>query len=289
MSLSTTCPQCLATLRYPQAPPQAKKVKCPKCACPMIIPGAQADPSFQDPSRNPAEPTRRNQPVEDESIVTPEVARPARSAPAARTRDESPGERDEGPRRGKRRDDPDDPDDLEDRPRRSRGARDDEDPDDRPRRRREPEEEEDRPRRRFVEDEDDDRSRPRAKKSRKGGKGLLIGLLIGGGVLVLGGVVVILLLVLGGSNRLVGKWRPERFGAGETVEFTRDGRLIVTGMGIAMEGRYRIIDSETVEIQAPLGFGPGGGRTEIEYYRFEGDVLIFSNMRGGRGDRFRRV
>jgi hypothetical protein len=75
----------------------------------------------------------------------------------------------------------------EDRPRRKRTPRDEEDGDDEVRSRR----------RRRDEDEDDPSPDRLTSRGNQGGKGLIVGLSIGGGILLLG-VVVLLVLLLGG-------------------------------------------------------------------------------------------
>jgi hypothetical protein len=138
MPIAVVCSNCSAKLNAPDGA-AGKKVKCPKCQSPIVVPDIQPmqfevvedEPA---PARRPAgKPTRVKAAVEDDD--------------------------DDRPRRKRRSEEEED--DEDDRPlkKKRRSEEDDEDDDDRPRKKK---------RRREDDDEDDD-DRPRKKKRRKGG------------------------------------------------------------------------------------------------------------------------
>jgi len=90
-----------------------------------------------------------------------------------------------------------------------------------------------------------------------GGKGLLIGLILGGVVVVLGGVGLTLFLVVGGSDPIRGKWESNQFGAKISHDLPR-GSFTTTvnlpslpGMPnlapMSVSGSYRVKDKNLVE------------------------------------------
>jgi LSD1 subclass zinc finger protein len=115
MSIAVVCSKCSAKLNAPDGA-AGKKVKCPKCQAPIVVPAAL--------------------PAEFE--VVDEAPKPAKKSPSAPAKAKRPLEDDDDdrPRKRKRRDDRDDEEeDYEDRPRKKRRRDDDDedDDDDRPR------------------------------------------------------------------------------------------------------------------------------------------------------------
>lgn len=296
MSNSITCYQCQATLRYGAPPEKPRKAKCPRCGTELTIPaGQESRASVPDPLATPPRARSNPQIVPDEAaIVTPNAV--PRTAPHTSPDAFQPPRYPAGaePRRSSR--DEDDP-----RPRRERD-RDDRDRGDRDRERQR--DRDDRPDRRSRDDGYRD-ERPR-RSARRRGKGLIIGLSLGIGGLVVVGLVLILVFTLGGAgNPLVGKWRPDvgidlGIDTG-TIEFTSSGNILVSGPFKGGTVRYRVIDSQSFEVEeldggfggfgGPFGGGGGGGRgrKEITYFRIEGDVLSLGDRPGAAMLRLRRV
>lgn len=148
-------------------------------------------------------------------------------------------------------------DDLDEAPRKLRRPRDDDDfddPDDRPRRKVGA-----RTARDFDDDDDFDDAPSRSRRpAKKSGKGLMIGLAVGGGVAVIAIIGVVLYLVLGGGGSatqkmLVGTWEtnaPIRV----RWTFTSDGKLVQDLGGMQLESKYRVINASTLEIDMPNPF-----------------------------------
>jgi hypothetical protein len=218
------------------------------------------------------------------------------------------------PRRRSRTDD-----DTEDnRPRRRRDRDDkhrndeEEADDDRPRRSRQDDEDDDRPRRRRDEDNDDDDDFPRrpGKKSRKKGKGLMIGL-IAGGVGLLIALTVVLILVLGGggggtiNSPLVGVWEadlPGGMGMKESLDFRANGDFIHTVPMFRFEKKWSPVNATQIEVETKNPFGDmkmefGGMKIDVNQqmqnalkerwgYSINNDILTINAM--GMPKQFRK-
>jgi hypothetical protein len=157
MAVKVSCPECSTTLRLPDSVAPGKRITCPKCGTGFPVPD----------------------PDEPETAAEEEDEAPAVRKKAARRAAEDEDEEDDRPARKRRSREEGDDDEEDDRPARKRRRDEEEDEDDdRPARKRRARDED--------EDEDED-DRPRRKKKRKsgGGKGLLIGLLVGGAALFL--------------------------------------------------------------------------------------------------------
>ena len=267
MAFSLTCPKCSAKLKTATAIPLGRSVQCPKCKTSFAVSdenmeevadtktGFPAPASKSAPAtvsrRAPAPPARDAEEVESPFGSLDAPAKKKRrddddedETPRSRKRDDDddrPKKRnvrdeddDEIPKSRKRRDDDDE---EENRPRSRK--RDDDDEDDKPksrkRRNEDEENEDDRPRRRGRDDDDDDRPRSKKKKKKKGNKGLMIGLAIGG-VLTVGGIVFLCFWLFGGgfdpemmaympadSERLIGVDVDEVMSIGFVKELLKDG------------------------------------------------------------------
>jgi hypothetical protein len=106
----------------------------------------------------------------------------------------------------------------------------------------------------YEEDYDAPRRRGRRRPARSGGKGLMIGLIIGGSLLLLIAVGVLLFLLLrsGGTasteKLLIGTWEERDTPFRMKVEFATDGTVTVNHFFL-LKGKYRVIDSNTVEVE----------------------------------------
>ena len=81
-------------------------------------------------------------------------------------------------------------------------------------------------------------------------------------------VVVIACLLIagcGGGNKLVGKWQETKSGL-MTMEFTQDGKLTVSGLGISVPAVDYKVDGNKLTISE-------GSGTRTEVFSVSGDIL----------------
>jgi hypothetical protein len=222
------CPECQATLKLPATVTPGKKIRCPKCKVPFIVPDPDEDAIQSSPPRKPARPApARDDADEDE---TPASRKPVRKR---RHEEEEDGD-DRRPLRKatRRRDEEDDEEEENEPPRkagRKRGGVVDE------------EEEED------IEDRPQGKKGKKDKKKKKGSSVLLWSLIIGGAVVLLGGGITLFLVLKGKGDGSTGNqsvntddqlptWKPDpKFLDQLGEEFTFEGYRIRPPKGYQLD------------------------------------------------------
>lgn len=92
------------------------------------------------------------------------------------------------------------------------------------------------------------------------------------GLLVVAVLVgTLLLAACGSSNALVGRWQDDD--SPTVVEFTNDGKLIVSESGFSAEGTYEIVDASHVTLYAQ-------GESVSAEYSISGDTLTLISEAG---------
>jgi hypothetical protein len=214
MPIAVSCPGCSARLNAPDAA-AGKRVKCPKCQGPIVVPAAVAtNPGFEVVEDEPSPPPKESAPAPAKNARVTAAAdrdeeddRPTRKR--AKADDEDDRDEPAAPKRAKA-----DQDDR--RPTKKRAEADDEDDgaDDRPRAKKRAaasgDEDDDRPRRKRSRDgDDDDRPRRKKKKSSAAGTSVVRNVVMGVVLLVLVAVAgVIYYVQFGGRNETASNTPP---------------------------------------------------------------------------------
>lgn len=98
-------------------------------------------------------------------------------------------------------------------------------------------------------------------------------------------LVAILAVACGGKpnlkEQIIGKWQGDFEGTAATIEFTADGKMIlsatISDQTISIEGVYSFVDDDTIEISIPdMGNEKNQGDIKID-----GDTLTLTDPNGG--------